>query len=99
MQCTNTTPFNISLDTGGNSTSTSTRKLLNTANGSTATVNYFLYLDNNHQNNWGDNVGTDTFGDTGTGASVMYTVYGRIPPQTTPAPGSYADTINVTVTY
>ncbi|WP_163468383.1 spore coat protein U domain-containing protein, partial [Klebsiella michiganensis] len=28
-----------------------------------------------------------------------YTVYGRVPVQTTPAPGTYTDTITVTVTY
>jgi spore coat protein U-like protein len=28
-----------------------------------------------------------------------FSVFGRIPTQTTPAPGSYADIITVTVTY
>jgi spore coat protein U domain-containing protein, fimbrial subunit CupE1/2/3/6 len=36
---------------------------------------------------------------TGNGASQNYTVYGRVWTQTTPEPGSYADTITVTVTY
>ncbi|MCE3520182.1 spore coat protein U domain-containing protein, partial [Escherichia coli] len=35
----------------------------------------------------------------GSGAAQPYTVYGRVPVQTTPAPGTYTDTITVTVTY
>ena len=97
VQCTNTTPFNIGLDGGTGGGDTSTRKLLNT--GSSATVNYKLYSDTLHTVNWGNTVGSDTVSDTGNGASVNYTVYGRIPPQTTPAPGTYADVVTVTVTY
>jgi outer membrane usher protein len=36
---------------------------------------------------------------TGNGASQPFTVYGRVPPQTTPTPGAYSDTVTVTVTY
>ena len=97
VQCTNTTPFHIGLDGGTGGGDTSTRKLLNT--GSSATVNYTLWQDAGHSTNWGNTVATDTVGDTGNGASVNYTVYGRIPPQTTPAPGTYADVVTVTVTY
>jgi spore coat protein U-like protein len=48
---------------------------------------------------WGNTVGTDTVAATGSGAAQSYTVYGRITAQTTPAPGTYTDTITVTVTY
>jgi spore coat protein U-like protein len=100
VQCTNTTPFNIGLDAGTTTgASTTTRKLLNQAQGSTATVNYTLWQDSGHGTNWGNQVGTDTVSSTGTGAPVVFNVYGRIPPQTTPAPGTYADLITVTVTY
>ena len=34
---------------------------------------------------------------TGNGTGQNYTVYGRVPPQTTPAPGTYTDTITVKV--
>src|SRR6478752_1824635 len=40
-----------------------------------------------------------TLAGTGNGTGQNYTVYGRIPTQSTPAPGNYADTITVTVTY
>ncbi len=96
VQCTNTTPFNIGLDAGlGLGATTSVRKMSSGGN----TVNYALYSDSGRTINWGNTVGTDTVAGTGTGASQSYTVYGRVPPQTTPAPGTYTDTVNVTVTY
>jgi spore coat protein U-like protein len=101
VQCTDTTPFDIGLDagttTGG---STTVRKMLNQALGSTATVNYTLWQDAGRSTtNWGNNVGVDTEAHTGDGASHSYNIYGRIPPQTTPAPGTYADLVTITVTY
>jgi spore coat protein U-like protein len=96
VTCTNTTPYNIGLDAGtGSGATVAVRKL--TSGG--ATVNYSLYTSNAYSSVWGTTVGTDTVAGTGNGAGQNYTVYGRIPPQTTPAPGSYADTITVTVTY
>ena len=98
VQCTDTTPFDIGLNAGtGSGASTTTRKM--TKGGGTATVNYILTQDAGRATNWGNQVGTDTETLTGDGASHSYTIYGRIPPQTTPAPGNYADTVTVTVTY
>ncbi len=96
VTCTNTTPYNIGLDAGaGAGASVATRKL--TSGG--ATVNYSLYSDSGRATVWGNTVGTDTVTGTGNGTGQNYTVYGRIPTQTTPAPGTYTDTITVTVTY
>ncbi|WP_456749194.1 spore coat protein U domain-containing protein [Bradyrhizobium sp. USDA 4341] len=36
---------------------------------------------------------------TGTALNQNISVYGRVPPQTSPPPGAYADTIVVTVTF
>ena len=96
VTCTNTTPYNIGLDAGtGSGATVATRKL--TSGG--ATVNYTLYSDSGRTTVWGNTVGTDTLAGTGNGTGQNYTVYGRIPTQSTPAPGNYADTITVTVTY
>jgi spore coat protein U-like protein len=96
VQCTNTTPYNIGLDAGtGTGATVTTRKLTSGAN----TVNYSLYSDSGHSTVWGNTVGTNTVSATGSGASQTYTIYGRVPPQTTPAPATYTDTITVTVTY
>jgi spore coat protein U-like protein len=95
VQCTNTTPYSIGLDAGtGNGASVAVRKLTSGSN----TVNYSLYSDSGRSVVWGNTVGTMVAG-TGNGASQSYQVYGRVPPQTTPAAGSYTDTITVTVTY
>jgi spore coat protein U-like protein len=48
---------------------------------------------------WGDTIGSDTVAGTGNGAAQSYTVFGLVPVQTTPGPGTYNDVITVTVTY
>src|SRR3954468_4596715 len=96
VTCTNTTPYNIGLDVGtGSGATVAVRKL--TSGG--ATINYSLYSDAGRATVWGNTVSTDTVAGTGNGAAQNYTVYGRIPSQTTPAPGNYADTVTITVTY
>jgi spore coat protein U-like protein len=96
VQCTNTTTYDIGLDAGtGTGASVATRKLT----GGGATINYRLYSDSGRTTVWGNTVSTDTVAATGNGAAQSYTVYGRIPAQTTPAPAAYSDTITITVTY
>jgi spore coat protein U-like protein len=96
VQCTNTTPYTISLDAGtGTGATVAARKMTNGAN----TITYSLYSDAGRTTVWGNTIGTNTVAGTGNGASQPYTVYGRVPPQTTPAAALYTDTITVTVTY
>jgi spore coat protein U-like protein len=96
VTCTNTTPYNIGLDAGtGTGATVATRKMTSGAN----TVNYTLYSNSTRTTVWGNTVGTDTVAATANGAAQSYTVYGRVPPQAAPAPGTYTDTITVTVTY
>ena len=96
VQCTDTTTYDIGLDAGGGSgASVTTRKLT----GSGGTINYSLYTDTNRTTVWGNTLSSDTVAATGNGAAQSYTVYGRIPAQTTPAPATYSDTITITVTY
>ena len=96
VTCTNTTPYNIGLDAGtGSGATVAARKMTSGAN----TVNYTLYSNSTRTTLWGNTVGTDTVAATGNGAAQSYTVYGRVPPQAAPAPGTYTDTITVTVTY
>ena len=95
ITCTNTTPYNIGLDKGLNGSSVTTRQM----KAGSELVNYSLFSDAGRTVNWGNTVGTDTVAATGNGSAQPFTVYGRIPPQTTPAPATYTDTITVTVTY
>ena len=96
VTCTNTTPYNIGLDKGLHGGSVTTRQMK--AAGA-ALINYSLFSDAGRTVNWGNTVGTDTVAATGTGSAQPFTVFGRIPPQVSPVPAVYTDTITVTVTY
>jgi spore coat protein U-like protein len=96
VQCTNTTPYNIGLDQGqGSGATVAARKMSSGAN----TITYTLYSDTNRTVLWGNTVGTNTMAGIGNGASQSYTIYGQVPPQNTPTPAVYTDTVTVTVTY
>jgi spore coat protein U-like protein len=96
VQCTNTTPYSIGLDAGqGSGATVGARKMTN----GSATVTYSLYSDTGRTTVWGNTVNNDTVASTGTGSSQSFTVYGRVPAQSTPAPGNYTDTVRVTVSY
>jgi spore coat protein U-like protein len=96
VQCTNSTPYTVALDKGTSSGGTITqRKLINSG----ATINYNLYTDSPGGTLWGDGTTGSLLNATGNGAEQTITIYGRIPPQTTAAPGTYTDTVTVTVTY
>ena len=58
-----------------------------------------LYSNSGRTVVWGNTVGTNTIAGTGNGSVHNLTVYGSVPAQTTPAAGTYTDTITVTVTY
>ena len=95
-QCTNGTPYNVGLDAGtGTGATVAARKMSNGA----VTITYSLYSNSGRTTVWGNTIGTNTVSGTGTGNNQALTVYGRVPPQTTPAPNTYTDTIVVTVTY
>ena len=95
--CTNTTPYSVGLNPGTSAgASVTTRKM--TGPGS-STVAYALYSDPGHTLNWGQTVGVDTVSATGNGNPQSLTVYGQTAAGQLSTPGSYSDTITVTVTY
>jgi spore coat protein U-like protein len=94
--CTNTTPYTISLDQGaGSGASVAARKMTGPAS---ATVTYSLYQDAAFSTVWGNTAGAYVSG-TGNGSAQPLVVYGRVPAQSSPAPGAYADVVNVTVAF
>jgi spore coat protein U-like protein len=97
IQCTDTTPYNVWLDKGGGAGATVADRRL--TSGAGATISYSLYQDAAHAQVWGVTEGTDTVADTGDGDVQTFTVHGRIPAQTTPAPGLYTDLVMITVDY
>ncbi|MBI1866762.1 MAG: spore coat U domain-containing protein [Methylocystis sp.] len=96
VTCTNSTAFNIGLDKGTNGASVTTRLMKGSGS---ETIQYSLFTDSSRLLNWGNTAPTDTDNGTGSGSSQSFTVYGRIPIQTTPSPDTYTDTITVAVTY
>ena len=96
VTCTNTTPYNVRLNGGlTGATSPTARKMTLGAQ----QITYGLYRDVARALGWGSSDGVNTASGTGTASAIGHTVYGRIPPQTTPAPGTYTDTIVVTVSF
>lgn len=97
VTCTNNDAFRIALN-GGGSSNVSARAMSRQGGG--GTVSYQLYLDAAQGTPWGDGTaGTSMYTATGTGNAQTATVYGRVPAQTTPAPGNYSDTITATVAF
>jgi spore coat protein U-like protein len=104
VQCTNTTPYTVGLDNGLNFSAT--RRMKDTGAGTTF-VGYGLYTDVARANAWTTTTSTTTCTGgtntcaigTGSGSNQTITVYGRIPPQTTPAPATFNDTVTATITY
>jgi spore coat protein U-like protein len=96
VTCTNSTPYNVGLDTGGGSGATiAVRKMT----GGAALMSYAMFSDSSRLLIWGNTSGVDTLAGVGTGATQTLTVYGRVPIQATSAPGTYTDTVGVTIYY
>lgn len=96
IQCNSTLPYTVSLNGGTSGATDPTQRKMAF---SSTNIIYGLYRDSVHSLPWGSTVGTNTASGTGSGTLQNLTVYGRIAVQTTPKPGTYADTIIVTVSY
>lgn len=97
VTCTDATPFNVGLNPGLATGATVTNRKL-TGPGS-ALLGYSLFSNSQETVNWGQTVGVDTVAGIGNGSAQTLAVYGHIPAGQCVAPGAYADTITVTVTY
>ena len=102
VKCTNTTPYSIGLDNGLHVNGSQRRM-----QASSSFINYNLYTDAARTSAWTSTTSATTCTSgantcvlgTGTALNQNVSVYGRVPPQTSPPPGVYADTIIVTVTF
>jgi spore coat protein U-like protein len=93
VTCTSGTSYTVSLDGGGQADATA-RAMSSGAE----KLSYQLYSDSVRTTVW-DSTGPGQVSDEGTGSAIDHTVYGRIPSGQNVPPGSYSDTINVTITY
>ncbi len=94
VTCTQNLPYSIALDGGTSNGAPTARKMKK----GTETITYGLYQDVARSQPWGSATG-QTVSGTGTGSAQNRAVYGRVEPQNTPSPGTYNDTVIVTVTY
>lgn len=102
VKCTKTTPYTVALNAGSTTGGTLTQRLM--ASG-TNRLQYNLYSSTAYTTILGDGTST-TLLSPGVGAGLAtgnaLTVYGQLPDNATnqvAVPGSYSDTITVTVTY
>lgn len=91
LTCTNQTAYAVRLDTGRNADASGVRRMRG-ASGSF--IAYGLFRDAALSSSW-----DGALQATGTGLAQSQAIHGRVPPQPTPAPGLYSDTVVVTVTY
>jgi spore coat protein U-like protein len=94
VTCTKDTPYSIGLDNGQQGTSATARQM----KAAGQYVTYGIYKDEARGSPWGTGAGL-TAGGSGTGGAQPLTLYGRVPAQTTPSPGTYGDQVIATVTY
>jgi len=106
VNCTKGTPFTVALNAGTTTgTSFAQRLLQNGTSGDTDTLQYNLYTSATYGTIWGDGTSsTSTIAGTGAGTltSVAETVYGQLVDSTANqnvSPGTYTDTITVTVAF
>jgi spore coat protein U-like protein len=83
--------YTLTFDAGQNATQIANRAMKR--EGGTELVSYQLYQDA------GRGTVLNTISGTGTGTSQVITVYGRVPAQTAPPPGSYRDVVIITVAF
>jgi spore coat protein U-like protein len=96
VQCTTGKTYDVGLGVGlGSGATTAVRKMT----GTSATINYTIYRESTRTQLWGTTIPTETVPGTGNGSVQTIPVYGRVPPQATPAAGVYTDTVQITVTY
>jgi len=96
VNCNSGIPYTISLNGGlSGALDPALRQMVNGADD----ITYGIYQNPARTTPWGDTIGTNTVGSVGTGLNQTFTTFGRVPPQTTPPPATYQDTIIVTVTY
>jgi spore coat protein U-like protein len=92
VNCLLNTPYKVLLS-GGGSGNVAARRMTGPA---AALINYNLYTDATYGVVWDNTSGVS---GTGSGTDQYLQVYGRVPAQAAPTPGTYTDTVTVTVSW
>jgi spore coat protein U-like protein len=94
VDCSTGVPFAFGMSYGANPFAI-TRRMASGVN----LMTYEVFMDAARTQSFEPIGQTNNISGTGTGASQNFTVYGRIPVQTTPPSGSYSDVLVVTLQY
>ena len=94
--CTTNAPYWIALDGGTSKAASPVARRMTLGNSS---ILYGLYQDAARARPWGSSQYIDTVAGTGGATVAAFPVYGRIPPQASPPPGTYTDLVTVTVNF
>ncbi len=97
VTCTSGTTYTVGLNAGTATGATVTSRSM-TGPGS-ALLKYSLFNNSGRTTNWGNTSATNWVSGTGSGSAQALTVYGQVPAKQYVTPGSYTDTITVSVTY
>lgn len=96
VNCSSTAAYSVALDSGLNDDGSSRRM----AGPGGKYLSYQLYSNSGRTSLWGDGVSYgNTVAGVGTGSNQTLTVYGRVPASQLVTPGSYSDTVVVTLIY
>lgn len=96
LRCNVGMPVTVSMDNGaGGGTGPIDRRMAAGAN----RITYGIYRDAAFALPWGATVGSNTASVNATAGNTSIPVYGRVPAQAAPRPGTYLDTVIVTATY
>jgi spore coat protein U-like protein len=94
--CSAGTPYSIALNGGQSGATDPTQRKLTMG---AQSLIYGLYRDDPRTLPWGSTLGTNTAAGVGSGTNQSIPVYGRVPNQTVPPPGTYSDNVVVSVEY
>jgi len=95
VTCSSNLAYKVGLSKGLGSGATTTTRVMNSG---ANLMNYKMFQDSARTVNWGNTPPTDTVNGTGTGSPQALTIYATVAAGQYLPPGSYTDTITVTIT-
>lgn len=93
LRCPSGTAWRVTLNNGSHASGQNRRMA-----GPGGHLGYQLYRDASRTQVWGAN-NPNSMSGTGNNLTQSLTVYGRVPAQPVAAPGTYSDTVTITLTY
>jgi len=97
--CSNGGTYTIALNAGTSVGNTILARKMSIGGNTAGVVSYQLYRDAGPANVWGNGTTGVIYSGTGNGLAQTIPVFAQVPAQSTPAAGTYSDTVTATITY